>query len=248
VIAQTLSLAFGWDPEVRGILVVGLAVIGLMGSTWLLLFTNLGARLGLLVAVAGFLGIMVIISGIWTMYGSGPRGADPTWRPQEIIIGDISNASLPEAQDLSTWTPLATEDKSRGEAVTAATVVLLKTPTNPNGLFTTTDEFTFQEAYQTGGERYFFYLLGRPNYLVVKAQPTVDEVLVPGAPPPKATPDPTQPPVWVLMIRDQGNRRGPSALVLLYSTILFLVTCYALHRRDVRGQELRERDQAALKA
>ena len=42
-----------WSPFIRGILVVLIGVGVLCGSVYLLLATNLGARLGFLVAMAG---------------------------------------------------------------------------------------------------------------------------------------------------------------------------------------------------
>ena len=47
-------LAIGWEPELRGILIVIIAVAVLNGSIYLLLGTNLGARLGFLVAPEAF--------------------------------------------------------------------------------------------------------------------------------------------------------------------------------------------------
>ena len=44
-------LAIGWKPELRGILIVIIAVVVLCGSIYLILATNLGARLGFLVAL-----------------------------------------------------------------------------------------------------------------------------------------------------------------------------------------------------
>src|SRR4029079_16718959 len=50
-----------WSPTILGVLVV-LSAIGLFcGSVYLLLSTNLGARLGFLVAAASFTGFMVLL-------------------------------------------------------------------------------------------------------------------------------------------------------------------------------------------
>ena len=43
-------LAISWEPELRGLLIVIIAVGMLCGSIYLILATNLGARLGFLVA------------------------------------------------------------------------------------------------------------------------------------------------------------------------------------------------------
>ena len=44
-------LAISWQPELRGIIVVLIAVVVLIGGTYLILGTNLGARLGFQVAM-----------------------------------------------------------------------------------------------------------------------------------------------------------------------------------------------------
>ena len=46
----------GWEPHIRGLLTVALALAILGGSVWLLLVTNTGTRLGSLIALAGFWG------------------------------------------------------------------------------------------------------------------------------------------------------------------------------------------------
>lgn len=76
-----------WDPGLRGALTVVLAVSILMGSIYLILATNTGARLGLLIALAGLAGWMVILTTYWTVSppGIGPSGPLPSWKPVEVI-------------------------------------------------------------------------------------------------------------------------------------------------------------------
>mgnify|MGYP006286612947 CR=1 FL=1 len=57
------GLAF--DPGIRGILVVMVGVAVLIGSVYLILSTNLGNRLGLLVALAGLFGWLTILTLVW---------------------------------------------------------------------------------------------------------------------------------------------------------------------------------------
>ena len=54
-------LAINWEPELRGLLTVVIAVAVLNGSVYLIMATNLGARLGFLVALSGLAG--------WTLSG-----------------------------------------------------------------------------------------------------------------------------------------------------------------------------------
>lgn len=62
-------LAVNWEPELRGILIVIISVSVLCGSVYLILGTNLGARLGFLVALTGLAGWMFIMGAIWWSYG-----------------------------------------------------------------------------------------------------------------------------------------------------------------------------------
>lgn len=90
-----------WDPEIRGILTVavGLAVLG--GSVWLMLATNVGARVATLLALAGFFGWMAIMGAVWWIYGIGWTGSDPSWQTREINVADITQAHTGPASDLA---------------------------------------------------------------------------------------------------------------------------------------------------
>lgn len=72
-------LAIGWEPELRGILTVVIGVVVFMGSIYLVLGTNMGARLGFMVTFAGLAGWMALMGGIWWMYGIGLKGEDASW-------------------------------------------------------------------------------------------------------------------------------------------------------------------------
>jgi hypothetical protein len=76
-----------WDPTVRGILVVLVGCTVLMGSTWLLVATNVGARLGTLIAFASFFGWIFIMAVVWWIYGIGWQGKTPTWKTLDINVG-----------------------------------------------------------------------------------------------------------------------------------------------------------------
>ncbi|HJL91115.1 MAG: hypothetical protein QF837_01540 [Acidimicrobiales bacterium] len=89
-----------WDLEVRGILVVAVGTVVLIGSVWLIIATNSGARLSTLVTFAGLMGFMTILGISWWLYGSGWKGADPSWRTIDINVGDLKSSALIEARDL----------------------------------------------------------------------------------------------------------------------------------------------------
>lgn len=76
-------LAVGWEPELRGILTVMIGAAVWMGSVYLILGTNVGARLGFLVSMAGLFGWMALMGAVWWMYGIGLQGDLPSWQPVE---------------------------------------------------------------------------------------------------------------------------------------------------------------------
>jgi hypothetical protein len=92
--------SIGWSPGFRGILVVSVGVIVLCGSAFLLLATNVGSRLGFLIALTGLMGWMTLMGIIWTIYGIGYKGPAPVWRVKEINYSNLSLAQTPIARTL----------------------------------------------------------------------------------------------------------------------------------------------------
>jgi hypothetical protein len=100
-----------------------------MGSVYLLLGTNLGSRLGFLVALTGLFGWLAILTFMWwlTPPAIGPRGNLPTWKPVEIYVngggdqakidalsGLIDPASLPKADKILAENPDLAKDFPNG--------------------------------------------------------------------------------------------------------------------------------------
>ena len=73
-LAPGLVAALSWNPQVRGALYVLIAVVILPGSSYLLLSTNVGARLGFQLAAAGLCAWMVVLGLVWWVYGIGLKG------------------------------------------------------------------------------------------------------------------------------------------------------------------------------
>lgn len=95
-----LAITLTWTPGIRGVLVVAVGVIVLMGSVYLMLGTNSGFRLGFLLALTGLMGWMTIMGIVWMIYGIGKIGAAPSWEVLEINRGDITAAETEEARTL----------------------------------------------------------------------------------------------------------------------------------------------------
>ncbi len=81
---MTLLGAITFDPTIRGVLVVMVGVVVLIGSVYLLLATNTGARGGFLIAMAALTGWMFSLGLLWWVYGIGMIGQSPSWVEKEI--------------------------------------------------------------------------------------------------------------------------------------------------------------------
>src|SRR5262249_15151218 len=97
-----------WNPTIIGVLTVLCAVGLFCGSTYLLLGTNLGARLGFLVACAGLSGFLVLLTTLWlTTPGSAtgnsdldpPHGNSPSWKVIEVV-SDPSQSRIDAVRNL----------------------------------------------------------------------------------------------------------------------------------------------------
>ncbi|MEY2474532.1 MAG: hypothetical protein QOK28_3861 [Actinomycetota bacterium] len=97
--ALQLLSTLTWDPQIRGFLIVVTAIALLPGTIYVLLSTNVGARIGFLLAIAGLSGWLMLLSITWTLYGSGMKGRDPSWKVKEVVhsqsVQDLSSAALP---------------------------------------------------------------------------------------------------------------------------------------------------------
>jgi hypothetical protein len=251
-------LGIGWSPELRGILIVIIAVTTLCGSIYLILGTNLGARLGFLVALTGLVGWMFLMGVIWAFYGIGLRGLEPSWDPVpgRTVLQDTnalygagvfgSQVDVPEGatpaessaivaeQFISEgWSTIDEEEPSFGQATSAAGVFLEETGAFAAG------EFQAVNVFDTGGARFpmigDFDLLAfwhEPHYVVVEVaalEPTRTE---PGRAPAAAVIDETRQRQYVYMVRNLGTRRQPAFVLSVGAGLIFFTLCWILHRRE----------------
>jgi hypothetical protein len=249
-VIETLAFALKWDPQIHGALVVVIAIVLLPGSVYLLLATNLGARVGFLLAVAGLFGWMTVMGVIWTVYGIGFTGNPPTWKVQQVIQGDIATSTSPVLDGFPDgWRKIAIGDPNETAAAAAADPSLAPpAASGKQGIFAASSDYIAVGAYDKGGEKYLpgwshppniIAFKHKPHYFVVQVEKVKPQTTVPGQPPPKPVADPTQPVVSVMMLRDLGNVRQKPGQVAVASGIIFAVACYALHRRDKQAMAAR---------
>ena len=256
-------LAVSWEPEIRGIIVVLISVVVLIGGTYLIVGTNLGARLGVLVVLAAFFGWMMTMGAIWWVYGIGLKGPEPSWKPAEpiTIIRDAqalvgaevleipakvaanpvaTAASVASQLESEGWQLLEESDPQRGQAVAASDAII-----QVEAEEFAAGEYVSIAVYDRGGERYpkinesldFVAFFHKPRYALVEVAPVVPQRTEPGRAPARPVIDEAQPHRYVYMIRDLGAKRQPAILITFGSAIIFFILCWLLHRRDLMLRE-----------
>lgn len=296
----TLLAGIAYDPEIRGVLVVVVFGGVLLGSVYLLLSTNIGARLGFQLALTALFGWLMLLGLFWWVYGVGAIGDLPEWRVQEINVGDLSQAELTQARvllpdnlpdpeqlladnpdvaaqfeagDTPTLSEIAAlpdlptevadqlegldEDWSvvpqseLGDPQAAADVALIS---EELGLYTAAADYVVVGGFEQGGKpdresdsvvdrvtnrvSNALTVLNPPHYVVLQVQ-TSESIAVPeGGAPLSPTPDPDEPVVSVILVRDLGTRRLPQAVMCLSFGLLFALNCRLLHNRDRRARQL----------
>jgi hypothetical protein len=255
-------LAIGWQPELRGILITIIALTTFCGSCYFLLSTNLGARLGFLVALAALAGWMFLMGATWWSYGKGLLGPDASWAPisgrtvlqttaavndsgalnAPVVVpsdADPTTAATAVDQQFVTdgWKKLESSVPAYQQAGAAASVFVEESGAMVNG------DFQVVNVFDKGGQRSpqlfkgkldFLAFFHKPHYAVVEVAPLVKQRDEPGRAPAKPEIDTTRPHQYVYMIRDLGARRKPAGFITVGSLAVFLMLCYLLHTRDRR--------------
>ncbi len=265
-------LAINWEPELRGILTVIIGTVVWMGSIYLILGTNLGARLGFLVALTGLMGWMALMGMVWWMYGIGLKGDVPEWtqvpgqtviqevdllhqagvldRPIDVDDADpVTAAEAVRAQlENQGWDQVDESAPEFGQAQASAGVFLEEEGALGPGEFQVTAVYEVdppaESAYPKLGPNGEFDQIAffhKPYYTLVEVAPFVELRTEAGRAPIAPEVDETQPRQYVYMIRDLGSLREPAAYITIGSTIMFLVLCFFLHRRDRIVAENRSR-------
>ncbi len=254
-------LAFQWDPNVTGYLAVGIGILVLCGSVYLLLSTNVGSRLGFLISLCGLAGWMFLMGIVWWVYGIGLVGDGPAWRPVQVTTNlaasDVEDVRQLASVRLGASAPgdwITVDEAARGDIDSAADAEIVCSAADErrlevagNCLFESAQAIEHHRAFEIGGERsrplipsnsffdFFLPTWGDPHYTVVQVQAYEEQPAIDlnsGAAIPDRVVD-RDATLWnVVMVRDQGNLRFPPFLFTVGSGILFALTAYQLHRRD----------------
>jgi len=80
LLAGQVLAGITWDPFIRGVLIITVAVLVLPGSVYLILATDTGARVGFMIAMAGLFGWIFIMAVVWAVFGIGDVGRAASWK------------------------------------------------------------------------------------------------------------------------------------------------------------------------
>lgn len=147
------------------------------------------------------------------------------------------------------WSVVSTADL--GDAQSSADEALLS---DDVALFSSTAEYVFVGAFEQGGkpERASDSALDRvtnrigntlrvlnpPDYVVIQVQTSEPTFVPEGNAPLSPVADEDEPVVSVIMVRDLGTRRLPSAVLTFVFGGLFALSAWLLHTRDARAERL----------
>ena len=242
LLAEGPTKANIWNPTIIGVLTV-LCAIGLFcGSAYLLLATNLGARLGFLVAAAGLTGFLVLLTTLWWTAGSSgidpPHGRSPGWNVVEVV-------SVPTASKFAAVRTIETKGKQvtsnqltnlkpavDGAIVPATSVNGETPPDRPFATlnYTSTSDYLvdfngFKSFIVGGGTRNIFW--HSHQYAAVQVCSAKKDALGNAVTP--AVCDPLQETHYVILSHDLGTLRQPVVLYWFLIVILFGLSLLGLH-------------------
>jgi hypothetical protein len=248
-----------WYPTILGVLVVVCAVGLFCGSVYLLLGTNLGARLGFLVAFTGLMGFLLILSSLWITTASPLntiKGRIPQWKVQQVVT-DLDQAKIDAVRTIENKKNKVdtTEAANVKAAVDAAVVTKVGTPTltvTPNdnrfAKFEDVTKYKILETYEIGGSNPQFWkgeFTHQPHYAAVQFC-EVQQVVQPfGLPPLPPECDPQGKSGWVILERDLGSLKIPAIAAFLAFLISFILGLLFLHWYE-RDEQEAEAAKAAL--
>ena len=237
-----------WYPTILGVLVVVAAVVLFLGSTYLLLGTNLGARLGFLVTFTGLAGFLMILTLLWTTSATPLivlKGRVPQWKVVEVVP-DIAKAKTEAVRGAATPANKApaTDASNVKSAVDAALVTKVSTPTvevsandNRFAKFQGVTDYQVLETYVIGGSNPQFFkgeFFHQTKYAVVEFCKTATQTQTFGLPPlpPECASGADASKGFVVLEFDLGSVRLPPFIAFVISAIAFGLGLLMLHWRE----------------
>ena len=247
-----------WYPTILGVLVVVAGIVLFCGSAYVLLGTNLGARLGFLVAFTALAGFMCILTLLWCTTASPLntlKGRIPQWKVVEVVK-DPAKSKTTAVHAINTKANIAeaTEASNVKAAVDAALVTKVSTPTitytpndNKYSAFQDVTKYEVLQTWEIRGSKPQFWkgeFTHSSQYAVVQFCEVTDQTGVQpfGLPPlpPECSTAQGAKVGYVVLHRDLGSLRVPPFVAFCMSLLLFGLGLLGLHWR--------EKDEMALEA
>jgi hypothetical protein len=244
-----------WYPTVLGILVVVAGIALFCGSIYVLLATNLGARLGFLVAFTALMGFMTLLTTLWISTASPLntlRGRPPSWKVVEVSE-DQASAKTPAIRKVDTIGRKVgeTQEADIKAAVDEALIIKEEIPAegklppsdNKYAKFALVTEYKVLQTRKVGGSNpnpFDFEITHKPLFAVVEFCQLVPDTTTFGLAPPKNPPcSKSEDAVrgFIAMKRDLGSVRVPPLVAFGASVLLFGLGLLSLHWRERDEQE-----------
>ena len=237
-----------WYPTILGVLVVVAGVVLFVGSIYLILGTNMGARLGFLVTFTGLMGFMVVLTSLWITTASPLntlKGSVPKWEIKEVVPS-LDESSIAAVQNIE-------KDGRKVDAVEQANVkaavdegLVTKvsnaveefTPEdNEFALFDLVTDYKVLSTFEVGGSNpswLDFQFTHTPKYAVVEFCGAAENTQPFGVAPdtPTCAPDGSDEAAhngFVVLEFNLGDVKVPPLVAFASSTILFALGLLMLH-------------------
>jgi hypothetical protein len=237
-----------WYPTILGVLVVVAAVVLFVGSIYLILGTNMGARLAFLVTFASLMGFMVVLTSLWITTTSPLntlRGAVPKWEIQEVVPS-LDESTIPEVQNIQEEGTEVDEVESanvkaavdEGLVTKVSNAVEEFTPEdNEFAIYDDVTDYLVLTTYEIGGSNpswLDFQFTHTPRFAVVEFCGTDQTPIIFGTVPPEPQCAPAgsaeaENNGFVVLEYNLGDVRLPPIIAFASATILFVLGLLMLH-------------------
>ncbi len=248
VLASELIDKTIWYPTILGFLVVIFAILLFVGSIYLLLSTNMGARLGLLVVFTALMGFMVLLTSLWITTASPLntlKGRIPAWKAVEVTK-NLQQAKTPEVRNIEAdGKKVSVIEASNVKAAADENLIQVEAlPSEPQltqqafARFQAVTNYKVLNTYEIGGSKpnpLNFELSHTPLFAVVEFCEVVDPATtVPFgvAPPPAECKAGSDQNGFLVLKRDLGSLRVPPFVAWISSILLFGLGLLLLHWRE----------------
>jgi hypothetical protein len=249
-----------WYPTILGVLVVVAGVVLFIGSIYVILGTNMGARLAFLATFSGLMGFMVVLTSLWITTASPLntlKGAIPKWEIKEFVP-TLDKAKTVAARDIKQKgrkvDPIeAANVKAAVDAglVTKVDTAIQKfTPEdNKFALFDDVTQYLAPNTWEVGGSKpsfLNFQFRHTPKFAVVQICGTALNTQPFGVAPdtPKCAAAGTEQAKndgYMVLERNLGSVRQPPIVAWLSSIILFTLSLvmFGWYEKDKRAADER---------